>query len=137
MGAFQNQFRGRRISVPDGGSAGSRRHSNTRSDTRHEIVSRPSFWLLRRQYPKDVPRELHHLLFVRTRVDPQLSAARQQLYATATDYAARFCTVLQSALFSNRLAQRGAIAALRRFYRLSSSGKLRYIDGLRTLTAES
>jgi hypothetical protein len=91
-----------------------------------------SFWLLRRQYPKHMPRELHHLLFVRTRVDPQLSPARQQLYATATQYAARFCTALQSSLFSNRSTQRrGAIAALRRFYRLSSSGKLRYIDALR------
>ncbi|HEY6456704.1 MAG TPA: hypothetical protein VIY90_15630 [Steroidobacteraceae bacterium] len=90
-----------------------------------------SFWLLRTQYPGHLPRELHHVLFVRTHVNPALSAARRQIYATATHYAARFCTSLQSALFSSRPAhRRGAVAMLRRFYRLTSSGKLRYIDAL-------
>jgi hypothetical protein len=90
-----------------------------------------SFWLLRKQYPGHTPRELHHTLFVRTHICPHLPAARQRLYATATHYAARFCTALQSSLFSSRPAQRrGAIAALRRFYRLTSAGKLRYIEAL-------
>jgi hypothetical protein len=90
-----------------------------------------SFWLLRTQYPGHRPHELHHMLFVRTRVNPDLPRARQQLYATATRYAARFCTTLQSSLLSSRPAQRrGAIAALRRFYRLTSTGKLRYIEAL-------
>jgi len=90
-----------------------------------------AFWLLRAQYPRHMPRELHHVLFARTHVDPKLPPARQQLYAAATSYAARFCRALQSSLFSSRVAQRrGAIAALRRFYRLTSSGKLKYIDAL-------
>jgi hypothetical protein len=90
-----------------------------------------SFWLLRAQYPGHIPRELHHVLFVRTHVDSSLPPARQKLYAAATYYAAQFCTALQSSLLSSRLAQRrGAIVALRRFYRLSSAAKLRYIEAL-------
>jgi hypothetical protein len=90
-----------------------------------------SFWLLRRQNPGHAPRELHHVLFVRTRLDPGLSPARRQLYATATRYAARFCSALQTSLLSSRPAhRRGAIAALRRFYRLTSAGKLRHIEAL-------
>jgi len=91
-----------------------------------------SFWLLRTQDPAHRPRELHHTLFVRTYVNPNLPAARQQIYAKATHYAARFCSALQSALLSSRVSQRrGAIAMLRRFYRLTSAEKLRYIDALR------
>lgn len=90
-----------------------------------------SFWLLRAQHPDHVPRELHHLLFARTHVNPRLPPATQQLYAAASRYAARFCAVLQSALLSNRPALRGrAVAALRRFYRMSSAGKRRYIEAL-------
>jgi hypothetical protein len=88
-----------------------------------------AFWLMRKQYPRHVPRELHHLLFVRARVNPDLPPVRQQLYATATRYASRFCAALQTSLLSNQPARRrGAIAMLRRFYRLTSAGKLRYID---------
>jgi hypothetical protein len=90
-----------------------------------------SFWLLRSQDPTHRPRELHHTLFVRTHVNPDLPPARQHIYATATRYAARFCRALQSSLLSSRPAQRrGAIATLRRFYRLSSTEKLRYIEAL-------
>jgi len=90
-----------------------------------------SFWLLRIQDPTHRPRELHHTLFVRTHVNPDLPPARQYMYATATRYAARFCRALQSALLSNRPAQRRvAIATLRRFYRLTSTEKLRYIEAL-------
>ncbi len=90
-----------------------------------------SFWLLRSQYPTHRPSELHHTLFVRTHISPDLPAARQRIYATATHYAARFCKALQSSLLSNRPAQRrGAIATLRRFYRLTGTGKLRYIEAL-------
>lgn len=92
-----------------------------------------SFWLLRFQDPTHRPRELHHTLFVRTHVNPDLPPARQRIYATATRYAARFCSALQSSLLSSRPAQRhAAIAALRRFYRLTSTGKLRYIEALGT-----
>ena len=90
-----------------------------------------SFWLLRIQDPHHRPCELHHTLFVRTHVNQELPAARQRIYATATRYAARFCSALQSSLLSNRPSQRrSAIATLRRFYRLSSAGKLRYIEAL-------
>lgn len=90
-----------------------------------------SFWLLRMQDPTHRPRELHHTLFVRTHVNPDLPPARQHIYMKATHYAARFCSALQSSLLSSRSAQRrGAIAMLRRFYRLTSTEKLRYIEAL-------
>lgn len=90
-----------------------------------------SFWLLRAQHPGHAPRELHHALFTRTRVNPELSPAHQQLYAAASRYAARFCAWLQQLLLSGRpAARRRAIAALRRFYRLGSAGKLRHIEAL-------
>jgi hypothetical protein len=90
-----------------------------------------AFWLLRAQHPAHRPRELHHVLFARTQVNPQLPPARREIYAAATRYAARFCAVLQESLLSGRPARRrGAIAMLRRFYRLGSAGKLRYIEKL-------
>jgi len=90
-----------------------------------------SFWLLRVQHPGHQPRELHPALFARTRVDPRLPPARRQLYAAATRHAARFCACLEAALLSNRPALcRAAIAALRRFYRLGSTRKLRHIESI-------
>jgi hypothetical protein len=88
-----------------------------------------SFWLLRSQHPGHLPRELHYLLFARTRVNPALPAARQQLYRAASRYAGRFCATLQSSLFSSFPAVRkGAVTGLRRFYRLGSTSKLRHIE---------
>jgi hypothetical protein len=90
-----------------------------------------SYWLLRAQYPGHMPRELHHLLFVRTRVNPALPMARQQLYRAASRYAGRFCATLQSSLFSSRpMVRSGAVAGLRRFYRLGSTSKLRHIEAM-------
>jgi hypothetical protein len=90
-----------------------------------------SFWLLRAQHPKHAPRELHHLLFARTRVNPGLAPARQQLYAAASRHAGRFCAGLQAALLSNRPALcRRAIAALRRFYRMGAARKVRHIEAM-------
>jgi hypothetical protein len=90
-----------------------------------------SFWLLRSQHPGHRPRELHHLLFACTQVNSRLPPATQHLYAAASGYAARFCAVLQSSLLSNRPALRGrAVAVLRRFYRMGSAGKRRYIEAL-------
>ena len=87
--------------------------------------------LLRAQHPGHRPRELHPALFEKTRVDPRLPPARQQLYAAATRYAARFCARLESALLSNRpVARHAAVAALRRFYRLGCTRKLRHIEQL-------
>jgi hypothetical protein len=90
-----------------------------------------SWWLLRAQHPGHRPRELHHLLFQRSRIHPGLPAATQQMYAAASRYAARFCRVLEAALLSHRPSLRGrATAALRRFYRMGSAGKRRYIEAL-------
>jgi len=90
-----------------------------------------AFWLLRAQYPGHAPRELHPLLFERTQLHPDLPPAHQALYTAASRYAARFCGALQSALLSSRPAvRRDAIPALRRFYRMGSTGKRRYIEAL-------
>lgn len=87
-----------------------------------------SWWLLRRQHPRHVPRELRHVLFERTLVNPALDASRRELYATASRNAERFCARLEGSLGSNRPAlRRAAIAMLRRFYRLGSERKLRHI----------
>jgi hypothetical protein len=90
-----------------------------------------SWWLLRRQHPHHVPRELHHALFTRTRVNPALDCRRRHLYAAASHYASRFCSGLEASLGSTRPAmRRAALAALRRFYRLGSTRKLRHIESL-------
>jgi hypothetical protein len=90
-----------------------------------------AFWLLRAQHPDHRPRELRPALFEKTHIDPRLPPARQQLYAAATSYAARFCARLEAALLSNRPSTRhAAIAALRRFYRFGSTRKLRHIEQL-------
>jgi hypothetical protein len=94
-----------------------------------------SWWLLRRQHPDHVPRELRHVLFERTMVNPALVASRRDMYAAASRHAARFCGRLESALGSGRPAlRRAAVTALRRFYRFGSLRKLRQIDSL-TATA--
>jgi hypothetical protein len=86
-----------------------------------------SWWLLRRQHPQHLPRELHRVLFQRTRIDQTLSRPRQNLYAAATRHAARFCARLEAALGSNRPAlHHMAVTALRRFYRLGSLSKLQH-----------
>lgn len=87
-----------------------------------------SWWLLRRQHPQHVPRELRHVLFERAVINPQLEAPRRELYATASRHAARFCARLEGSLGSGRPAlRRAAVATLRRFYRLGSQRKLRHI----------
>jgi hypothetical protein len=90
-----------------------------------------AYWLLKAQNPGHAPLGLHPLLFERMRINPQLAPARQHLYAAASHYAARFCSRLQAALLSNRPALRGgAIATLRRFYRMSAATKVRHIEAL-------
>lgn len=90
-----------------------------------------SWWLLRHQHPHHVPRELRHVLFERTVVNPALAAPRREMYANASHQAERFCRRLESALASGRPAlRRAAVSALRRFYRLGSLRKLRQIDSL-------
>ncbi len=90
-----------------------------------------SVWLLKAQNPGYFPHELRRLLFERTVIAPGLDRTRQQLYAAATHYAARFCACIESALGSDRPVQRhSAVVALRRFYRLGSTRKQQHIEAL-------
>jgi hypothetical protein len=89
--------------------------------------------LLARQHPHRWPRELHHLLFRRTRIDPVLAGARRELYATASDYAGRFCRHIEQAFEPRRRSRPRSAelhAQLRRFYRQPALAKLRLIDAL-------
>jgi hypothetical protein len=87
------------------------------------------FELLRRNQPRRFPAELHALLFHRAQVDPALAAGREPLYRRASREAARFCSRLEPGLRALcRREDGGWLAPLRRFYRLSDSGKLRHIE---------
>lgn len=81
-----------------------------------------TYLLLRRQWPERFPTELHDLLFTRARVDPQLAGAREGLYRTANDQAARFCRAIETRLRRQRPSgdDIGADldAELKRFYRM-------------------
>jgi hypothetical protein len=86
------------------------------------------FELLRRQVPGRFPAELHPALFRRARVDPTLARGHASLYRRASQLAAHFCSRLEPGLRALcRGHDRGWLAALRRFYRLSDLGKLRLI----------
>jgi hypothetical protein len=90
-----------------------------------------TLWLLRAQHPRHFPRELHWLLFQRTRFAPQLDAASQRLYRLANRYASRYCARLSRELASDRRVTRsGALSALRRLYRATGPRKLRMIEAL-------
>jgi hypothetical protein len=88
-----------------------------------------TLWLLREQAPGHFPLELHALLFARCRIDPRVGAERASLYRRASAYAARYCRrverMLQRAATSGR---DGVTNELRRFYRLSGSGKLAQLE---------
>jgi hypothetical protein len=86
-------------------------------------------WLLREQGRGRFPRELHHLLFERARVDPAAAADRARLYHTASCYAGRFCRRVAASLArGTRGATRELLAELRRFYRWGNARKLRHIE---------
>jgi hypothetical protein len=86
-------------------------------------------WLLRAQNSGRFPRELHHALFERTRIDPVAAAGREGLYRTASRYAARFCHRMAALLERRRRGAMGeALAELRRFYRWGSARKLAHIE---------
>ena len=85
--------------------------------------------LLRRQAPGHFPRELHRILFARTRIDPRLTRERAALYRRASDYAARFCRRIEGRMQGEaEEVVRDMAAELRRFYRLTESRKLAHID---------
>jgi hypothetical protein len=86
-------------------------------------------WLLRRQCAGRVPRELHHALFERTRVDPHAAAGRAGLYRTASCYAARFCHRVAARLARRtRGSTSELLTELRRFYRWGNASKMRFIE---------
>jgi hypothetical protein len=88
-----------------------------------------SFLLLRRRDPRRFPAELHSLLFCRSRIDPALAGGRDSLYRRASRCAASFCARLEPRLRALcRQDDAGWNGYLRRFYRLSESGKLRHIE---------
>lgn len=107
-----------------------------------------SYLLLRQQYPGRFPRELLHVLFERTRIDPILAKGRESLYRTATRHAERFCRELARSLSASSsrpaygpecrsecrppgsLMERGVLAELRRFYRLTDARKVAHIERL-------
>ena len=90
-----------------------------------------TFWLLRAQHPRHLPRELHPLLFRQTRLIPGLDAATQRLYRRANRYAARFCARVSRQMRSDCGDTRSvALTALRRLYRMTGQRKLRMIEAL-------
>jgi hypothetical protein len=95
-----------------------------------------SYLLLKRQFPGRFPVELLHVLFERTRIDPQLAKGRENLYRAATRHAEKFCRRLAHSLSEARPAAAdsemgsGVLAELRRFYRLTDARKLAHIERL-------
>jgi hypothetical protein len=95
-----------------------------------------SYLLLRQQYPGRFPRELLHILFERTRIDPLLANGRESLYRAATRHAERFCRRLARSLsesgsaVTGSLLEGGVLAELRRFYRLTDARKVAHIERL-------
>jgi hypothetical protein len=86
-------------------------------------------WLLSAQNEGRFPRELHHVLFARARVDAAAAGTRAGLYRTASRYAARFCRRVAALLERRRrTAMREALAELRRFYRWGNARKLDHIE---------
>jgi hypothetical protein len=88
-----------------------------------------SYLLLKRQYPERFPTELLHVLFERTRIDPQLANGREHLYRAASRHAEKFCRRLSRSLRESRSAmENGVLAELRRFYRLTDARKVAHIE---------
>ena len=86
-------------------------------------------WLLREQGRGRFPRELHHALFQRARIDPTAAGGRARLYHLASSYAGRFCRRVAANLGrGTRGATRELLTELRRFYRLGNARKLRHIE---------
>ena len=65
-----------------------------------------SLWLLREQHPRRFPRELHPLLFTRTRRSADSTRHGTRCIARANRLAARFCSRLERAFASDRRVQR-------------------------------
>lgn len=86
-------------------------------------------WLLRAQGAGRFPRELHRALFERAHVDPCAAGDRAGMYRTASTYAGKFCRRVASRLERRAQGATGELLTeLRRFYRLGSARKLRFIE---------
>jgi hypothetical protein len=86
-------------------------------------------WLLTAQNAGRFPRELHRVLFERSRIDPVAAAGREGLYRLASRYAAKFCQRMAALLERRRRgAMREALTELRRFYRLGNARKMAHIE---------
>jgi hypothetical protein len=86
-------------------------------------------WLLGKQGDGRFPRELHRALFERAHVDPCAAGDRAGMYRTASRYAGRFCRRVAARLERRAQGATGELLAeLRRFYRLGSERKLRFIE---------
>jgi hypothetical protein len=86
-------------------------------------------WLLREQCAGRFPRELHRVLFERTRIDPAAADGRTGLYQMASEYAQRFCRRVAAGFTRGpRGVTRESLAELRRFYRWSSARKRHHIE---------
>ncbi|HWP94946.1 MAG TPA: hypothetical protein VNL72_04355 [Gammaproteobacteria bacterium] len=79
----------------------------------------------RAERPGHVLLPLHRLQFTCTTLDPLLTPAERERYATANRYAARYCLALASRLGGAQRSE--CLAELRRFYRLPRGEKLRHI----------
>jgi len=85
-------------------------------------------WLLAEQQPTRSPAGLHHLLFARSHVDIVRAGERAPMYRRASGWAARYCGRLAGrARTAARSLPPAALGELRRFYRLTNGGKLRWI----------
>ena len=88
-----------------------------------------SYWLMRAQLPNRFPAELRRILFERTRIDPRLAGAREDLYRQASRYAERFCRRIERSLERARgRSEAEILSELRRFYRLTNARKLAHIE---------
>ncbi|HPF25834.1 MAG TPA: hypothetical protein P5528_05045 [Steroidobacteraceae bacterium] len=89
-----------------------------------------SAWLLTQQEGGRFPRELHHVLFARTRVAAALAGDRAGMYRAASRYAARYCRRVAQGLRRNSVVDNGSAiwSELRRFYRLGVMRKLAHIE---------
>lgn len=76
------------------------------------------------QADHDLLNRMHGWLFDNVRYHEELDDEQRDRYRSANDYAARFCYRLRRRLLANG---RGALAELRRFYRLQLADKISHI----------
>lgn len=83
-----------------------------------------TFFLAVDQEDSELTVKLHGWLFDNVRFNPRLSRVQRERYATANNYAARFCHGLRKRLTRN---SREGLHELRYFYRLSQHEKISHI----------